>query len=218
MRFSVASALFALVSSAVAQTGEPDAAFNIVNAPAQDQEVSTGSTFTVKWTLGSKAGSGKVKLILVGGKDFATLQPKGTIASGVDNSALSYDWTVDAKFAGEPSYGIQFVDESNPALWQWSKNFKIVGGSSSGNSSSSTTAAPTTSSAAPSTTKAPSTTVKPTGHTNSTIITSTTAAPVPSGNGTAPSPTAPVPGAGIQGAAINAAALIGGLAVAVFAL
>lgn len=226
MRFSVTSALFALVSAVVAQTGSEDPAFNIINAPAQGAEVAVGKTFTIQWALGSKAGSGTVKILLSGGKNAQTLQSKGSIASGVSNAALKYDWLVDAKFAGEDSYGIQIVDEATDSLWQWSKNFKIVGGASSdANTTSSSTTTTTTTASSTAVTTSRSTTL---ATTTSAASTSTTVKPssspvtngtLPSGNGTSPSPTATIrPTAGAQGAAINAAALIGGLAIAFFTL
>lgn len=223
MRFSVTSALFALVSAVVAQTGSEDPAFNIINAPAQGAEVAVGKTFTIQWALGSKAGSGTVKILLSGGKNAQTLQSKGSIASGVSNAALKYDWLVDAKFAGEDSYGIQIVDEATDSLWQWSKNFKIVGGASSDanttSSSTTTSASSTAVTTSRSTTLATTTSAAPTSTTVKPSSSPVTNGTLPSGNGTSPSPTATIrPTAGAQGAAINAAALIGGLAIAFFTL
>lgn len=144
--------------------------------------------------------------------------------AGVDNSALKYDWLVDNKFAGSPSYGIQMVSEEDEKIWQWSLNFKIVGGSSSGNSSS-TTAEPTSSSTT-TTTPSPTSSVTVTTGGGSSSASSTggssTASLQPSGNGTnpgsTPTPTpTPKPGAGARSVYVDGVLGLVGVVVALAA-
>lgn len=79
---STVAAVLALATSAVAQIGdEKTAGFNSITAPAENEEVPVGKTFTIKWAVGTVKPTGKVKIVLNGGKDAGHLEAKGTIAS-----------------------------------------------------------------------------------------------------------------------------------------
>lgn len=219
MRFVAAfTALLGLAGSTVAQSQQATPGYNSIVEPKSGSSVAVGSTLSIKWAVGTVKPTGKVKIELLGGKDDNSLVPKLTIATGVDNSALKYDWLVDAKSGKDAVYGVRISAEDDPTTLQWSQPFKITGGaaesSSSGSGSSSTTSPPS------------STTASTTGASTTSASTSAASTPQPSGNGTNPSPnpssSSPSPsattrpGAGVAGATVNVAGLL--LAVVVSAM
>lgn len=223
MRFFSITALLALAASVVAQTGDKETTnYNSIFEPKNGAEVAVGKTLSIQWAVGTVKPTGKVKILLKGGPTDKKLEAVETIATGVDNSALKYDWVVSSKAAGKALYGIQMVAEDDESVWQWSQPFKITGGSSSSGSGSST--------ASPS-----SSTVTSGGPTSSSATTSVTGGsgpgdatpapgPQPTGNSTGgpvvnnPGTGAPRPGAGVKGVDINGIALLMGLGLAVLAL
>ncbi|KAI3395841.1 hypothetical protein diail_854 [Diaporthe ilicicola] len=118
-----AATLLAWVSAALAQT----AGFDAISLPAKDESVPAGSTYTVKWDY-SATYAGTVSIQLLQGADPTTLQLGPTIASGLDNSAGSYAWTVDSALGADATYGLKIIYDSNPEVFQYSFPFQIAKG------------------------------------------------------------------------------------------
>jgi hypothetical protein len=76
MRFTISAAVLAFAASAVAQT----AGFDAMSTPAQDENVSAGSTYNIVWGASSYTDQ-TVTLSLLGGATPSTLQILGSIAS-----------------------------------------------------------------------------------------------------------------------------------------
>ncbi|KAL9945325.1 hypothetical protein D7B24_008789 [Verticillium nonalfalfae] len=133
MRFATAAvaALVAFVSSAVAQN--PD--FNPVNKPSPNEQIPAGSTYKIEWTAPAKFAGVTIKIALIGGETQQTQVPLLDIASGIPNSALSYEWKVPADIGGKKFYGLVLTSEANAADWQFSNPFVITAGSGSGSGS-----------------------------------------------------------------------------------
>ncbi|KAH6606416.1 hypothetical protein Trco_005569 [Trichoderma cornu-damae] len=126
MRFTLsASAFLALLSSAFAQTAD----FDPITAPASDATIAAGAPFTVEWTAPAKYADGTITIQLIGGPSQATQQVIGTIASGVQNSAGKYSWSVDSSLGTEAFYGLIFRLDSDPSVFQYSNPFHIQSGS-----------------------------------------------------------------------------------------
>lgn len=237
MRFAVsAAAILAFVSSALAQTAD----FDSVSKPEKNEEVAAGSTYVVTWTAPAKY-SGKVSISLLGGNDPSTLQVVDTVATGVDNAAGKYSWSVGKTLGSAKTYGLKFIYESDESIYQFSQPFQITGGvaSSSGSGSSSTgsatsgsasssayeTSTKSSSSAAPTTTvvkttfSASNTTATTTGSgsgSQSTLATTTSKTTAAGTSGTSNPSTIPTNAAGRVAA--GSVALVAGVAAAVFAL
>lgn len=133
-----AATLLAWVSAALAQT----AGFDPITTPAKDESVAAGSTYTVKWDY-SADYAGTVSIQLLQGADPTTLQLGPVVASGLDNSAGSYAWAVDAGLGADATYGLKITYDSNPEVFQYSFPFHIAKGAAS-----SSAAAPATTVAA----------------------------------------------------------------------
>lgn len=78
MRFSI-TAVLAFAATAFAQIAQ-DPDFDSIYAPDKSEKVPAGSTYEIKWNLGSKK-AGKVSITILGGDDPASLVPKDPIAS-----------------------------------------------------------------------------------------------------------------------------------------
>ncbi|PNH65147.1 hypothetical protein VD0002_g3786 [Verticillium dahliae] len=130
MRFATAAvaALVAFVSSAVAQN--PD--FNPVNKPTPNEKIPAGSTYKIEWTAPAKFAGVTIKIALIGGEPQNTQVPLLDIASGIPNSALSYEWKVPADIGGKKFYGLVLTSEANAADWQYSNPFVITASEGSG--------------------------------------------------------------------------------------
>jgi len=217
MRFAVsAAALLAFASSALAQTPN----FDPITSPTKDEDVKAGSTFDIVWQP-SSSYSGTVTLGLLGGSSPSTLSDVGTIASGVDNSAGNYSWAVSSTLGTASTYGIQITLDSDKTVFQYSFPFQITGGS--GNSSSASTSASGTV-----TLTLSSVNISSTAYSTSTASgnLSTTATSGPSkvtktltatgGSQTTGSSSVPTSGAG--SVAVGSLAMLGGVALAAFAL
>ncbi|KAG8162455.1 hypothetical protein KVR01_008220 [Diaporthe batatas] len=196
-----AATLLAWVSAALAQT----AGFDPITTPAKDESVAAGSTYTVKWDY-SADYAGTVSIQLLQGADPTTLQLGPVVASGLDNSAGSFAWAVDAGLGADATYGLKITYDSNPEVFQYSFPFHIA------------QAAAVSSAAAPATTAAAEVPANQGGAAESTIystemititscaatvtdcparstVTSSTIRPVTTGGSeaSAPAPSAPVP-------------------------
>ncbi|KFH48014.1 hypothetical protein ACRE_010470 [Hapsidospora chrysogenum ATCC 11550] len=119
--FASASAVLAFAASAMAQTAD----FNPVYSPKDGEVVPAGSTFEVTWSAPAKYKDGTVSISLIGGADQSTLVPITDIASGIANSAETYQWAVNPDLGGEQLYGLVFRLESNPDIFQYSQPFTI---------------------------------------------------------------------------------------------
>ncbi|RYP81288.1 hypothetical protein DL769_002017 [Monosporascus sp. CRB-8-3] len=97
--------------------------FAAMSAPAQDEVVPAGSTYTIKWGAGTYTGN--VKISLLGGTTPETLVPSGEIASGVKITDESYNWAVDCALGEQDTYGIQITSEGDPSTFQYSFPFHI---------------------------------------------------------------------------------------------
>ncbi|KAG6089724.1 hypothetical protein E4U30_005462 [Claviceps sp. LM220 group G6] len=128
MRFS-AAAVLAFAASALAQT--PD--FDPIYTPKKDEVVAAGSPLVITWDAPAKYASGTVSISLIGGPTQNSQQPIAEIASGVQNSAKTYTWNVDASLGKDNVYGLVFKLESDKQIFQYSNPFHIkAGGKASG--------------------------------------------------------------------------------------
>merc|ERR1712000_120896 len=125
MRFFASVSLYlAFAASAIAQTAD----FNPIYTPTEGAEVPAGSTFEITWQAPAKYKDQTVSISLIGGASQGTLVPIADIAGGIQNSAESYQWAVDASLGAENTYGLVMKLESNPEIFQYSFPFKIVKG------------------------------------------------------------------------------------------
>lgn len=129
MQFS-AAAVLAFVASAVAQLKTSDEAnplFNPIYAPAENEEVTAGTTTKIEWTTPEQFADVKVTIELIGGKEQNLQSYITTVATGVANSAESYDWTIPSDIGGLKFYGLKIISEANPdGDWQYSNPFNIL--------------------------------------------------------------------------------------------
>ncbi|CAH0049713.1 unnamed protein product [Clonostachys solani] len=119
--FSAAAAVLAFAASAFAQTAD----FDPIYAPLEGTVVPAGQPFKITWSAPAKYQSGTISISLIGGADANTLVPIGTIATGVQNSALSYTWNVDAALGDKAAYGLVFRWEADTSIFQYSQRFAI---------------------------------------------------------------------------------------------
>ncbi|VUC37939.1 unnamed protein product [Clonostachys rosea] len=141
--FTAASAVLAFAASALAQTAD----FDPIYSPAEGTSVQAGQPFKVTWSAPAKYQSGTVSISLIGGADANTLVPISTIATGVQNSALSYTWNVDSTLGDKAAYGLVFRWEADTSIYQYSQRFSIKAAavvSSSAAAVSTTASAPVT--------------------------------------------------------------------------
>ncbi|KAL6811122.1 hypothetical protein GGI42DRAFT_315896 [Trichoderma sp. SZMC 28013] len=125
MRFTLTvPAFLALVSAAFAQTAD----FDPITVPTSNEEITSGAPFTVEWTVPAKYAADTITIELIGGPTQATQQVLGTIATGVQNSAKTFVWNVDATLGSQAFYGLIFRSESNPNIFQYSNPFHIKTG------------------------------------------------------------------------------------------
>ncbi|KAK0746367.1 Ser-Thr-rich glycosyl-phosphatidyl-inositol-anchored membrane family-domain-containing protein [Schizothecium vesticola] len=215
MRFSVATVL-ALATAVFAQTE----GFNVITKPTRDEKVPAGSTYEIVWQPGPDKYTGPITIGLVGGATQQTLVPIETLAKAYDGSSGKYSWTVDKSLGAKAIYGIQIFWEEDTRVFQYSFPFQISGGASgspSGSVSSTrlsnSTIVSSTSSTASSTITIPASNLTTTART--TLIQATTTS-TGSSRTTATAPpaqtNAAVPAVG------STLALLGGLAMALFAL
>ncbi|KAG6021600.1 hypothetical protein E4U40_005175 [Claviceps sp. LM458 group G5] len=123
MHFS-AAAVLAFAASALAQT--PD--FDPIYTPKKDEVVAAGSPLVITWDAPAKYASGTVSISLIGGATQNSQQPIAEIASGVQNSAKTYTWNVDASLGKDNVYGLVFKLESDKQIFQYSNPFHIKAG------------------------------------------------------------------------------------------
>lgn len=216
MRFSVATVL-AFAAAVLAQTE----GFNVITAPTRDEKVPAGSTYQVVWQPGPEKYAGPITIALVGGATQQSLSTIETLAKGYDGTTGKYSWTVDKSLGAKAIYGIQIFWEEDARVFQYSFPFQISGGAS-GSASASASVTPTgNSTIAPSTSSAPSTLATPPPSNLSTTA-RTTLLPSNTGSGSgSPSNTAVAPPAqpnAAMPAVGSTLALLGGLAMALFAL
>ncbi|KAK1830332.1 Ser-Thr-rich glycosyl-phosphatidyl-inositol-anchored membrane family-domain-containing protein [Podospora conica] len=217
MRFSVATVL-ALATAVFAQTE----GFNVITKPTDSEKVPAGSTYEVVWQPGPDKFAGPVTIALVGGATQQTLSTIDTLAKGYDGSKGKFSWTVDKSLGAKAIYGIQITWEEDARVFQYSFPFQISGGASGSPSGSltvtptgnSTIVAPTSSASA--TISIPTSNLTTTAHTTLVPAVSTTGSGSGSSRTTATAPpaqtNAAVPAVG------STLALLGGLAMALFAL
>ncbi|KFY96534.1 hypothetical protein V500_02416 [Pseudogymnoascus sp. VKM F-4518 (FW-2643)] len=116
----------AATSSVFAQTN----GFDVLIAPAKDEVVKAGSTFTIKWA--PTAPAGPISLVLMQGASNTTLQlAEGFLAKAIDSTEGQYDWAVpaDASFA---AYGIKLQVDADNSVFQYSNAFTISGDAAGG--------------------------------------------------------------------------------------
>lgn len=241
MRFSVAS-LLAFASAALAQT----VGFDVVTKPTQNEAVPAGKTYTIEWDPSAQF-KGTVTLTLLGGSTPKTLEVLSVIKSGVASSAGKFDWAVPATLGSLATYGIEITLDSDPTTLQFSFPFKITGGSAATGSTTGTatgtkttetatgttetattattanvTTTSTSSSSAAATTLTTLTSSSRTSNLTSTgtrAVTTSTHIATKTGSGSSSTPTTvPTNDAKSLGGAASMITLIGGLAVAFFAL
>jgi len=211
MRFAISAAILALVSSVLAQTTD---GFDVISAPSKDQEVPAGTTFDIVWAPSTKF-TGTVTIGLLGGSSPSTLQTLSTIKSGVASSAGKFTWAVDSTLGTDSTYGIQITLDSDKTVFQYSFPFHIKASSSSTNSSS-TSVTSTSKGAAKTTYTTPSSNLSTTATSHPTKVTITSTA---TGGGSKTTNTgSTVPTNGAEAVAAGSFALLGGLAIAAFAL
>lgn len=125
MQFTIsAAALMAFAAQALAQVAD----FDPVLTPTNWEEVAAGKTLEITWQAKPKYSGEKISISLIGGATQNTQVPIKTIATGVDNDAASYSWTIDSSVGNENVYGLVLKLESNPEVFQYSFPFKIEGG------------------------------------------------------------------------------------------
>ncbi|KAK9773695.1 hypothetical protein AB5N19_05438 [Seiridium cardinale] len=137
MRFTISAALLAFAATAFAQTD----GFDAMTAPLKDEEVSAGTTYSIKWQPTDAYDDSTVTLSLLGGDSPSTLLDLGAFAEGVDNSAGSYEWAVASSLGSAVTYGIKITLDSNAAIFQYSFPFHITSSGSAEISSSSSSSA-----------------------------------------------------------------------------
>jgi hypothetical protein len=120
MRFTI-PAILAMATSVLAQT--PD--FNPIYKPEKESTINAGSTFEITWEAPAKYAQSTVSIHLIGGVDQDHQVPLLDIASGIQNSANKYSWTVAADLGKAAVYGLIIRDESNPEVFQYSNPFHI---------------------------------------------------------------------------------------------
>ncbi|KAK4100628.1 hypothetical protein N658DRAFT_507638 [Parathielavia hyrcaniae] len=142
MRFSVAAVLALAASLVQAQT----AGFHPITAPTEGEEVPAGATYEIVWQP-SAAHPGDITIGLLGGSSPGTLNIIDTIAAGVDGATGSFSWPVPATLGNLATYGIMITLDSDTSVFQFGFPFKIVGGSSASSSASATGSASATTTA-----------------------------------------------------------------------
>ncbi|TVY35974.1 hypothetical protein LSUB1_G005600 [Lachnellula subtilissima] len=135
MRFTQTIFALAAFTSSVLAT-DPTPGFDAISSPStKDQNLVSGSDFTITWAASSyTSDSDTVSIVILAGNDPATLQPGETITS-IKNSVGSYTWKVPSSTA--VTYGFKIQLNSDPTIFQYSQPFHITGGSASSSSSSS---------------------------------------------------------------------------------
>jgi len=216
MRFSVATVL-AFAAAVLAQTE----GFNVITKPTQDEKVPAGATYEVTWQPGPEKYAGPITIALVGGATQQSLVTLDTLAKGYDGASGKYSWTVAKSLGDKAIYGIQIFWEQDARVFQYSFPFQISGGAT-GSASASASATPTGNSTIVSSTSSTSSSHFTPPPSNLTTTARTTLIPSPTGSGAGSSNT-PVNAPPSQtNAAVPAVgstiALLGGLAMALFAL
>ncbi|KAF7559160.1 hypothetical protein G7046_g4996 [Stylonectria norvegica] len=135
MQFFSAAALLAFAASAFAQTAD----FDPIYTPTSGEVVQAGASFQITWKAPAKYQGETIAISLIGGATQNTQVPLLNIASGVDNGANTYTWSVPSTLGAENFYGLVFKLESNPDVFQYSNPFKIDGGVPKTSSSATTT-------------------------------------------------------------------------------
>jgi hypothetical protein len=81
MRFTTTSCtiLAALAGSVFAEAADPG--FDVITKPSKDENVTSGSTYTIAWSLQEHTQTGPVDIILLGGPNNVSLAAIETIAS-----------------------------------------------------------------------------------------------------------------------------------------
>lgn len=78
MQYSFVKACLLALASTTAVLAQT-AGFDVITAPARNEVIAAGSTFTITWTSSDPAG--KISLVLLEGASNTTLQIGDTIAS-----------------------------------------------------------------------------------------------------------------------------------------
>ncbi|CEJ94664.1 hypothetical protein VHEMI10181 [[Torrubiella] hemipterigena] len=120
MHVSIAAAL----ACAAAAAADDHKDFDSIYQPSRGDVVQVGSTVEIKWTVLTKV-DGPVNITLTAGADAGTLVPVDTLASGYDNSKLTYSWTVKSPAKPQKAYGINIMLASNATVYSWSPLFAI---------------------------------------------------------------------------------------------
>ncbi|KAG5786644.1 hypothetical protein H9Q69_014278 [Fusarium xylarioides] len=124
MQFNVsAAALLALAAQVLAQVAD----FDPVLTPTKWQEVPAGRRFDITWQAKPKYSGEKISISLIGGDTQDTQTPIETIATGIDNDAATYSWTIHSNLGDKNVYGLVLKLESDPKVFQYSFPFKITG-------------------------------------------------------------------------------------------
>jgi hypothetical protein len=216
MRFSVATVL-AFASAVLAQTE----GFNVITKPTRDEKVPAGSTYEIVWSAGPAKYAGPVTIDLVGGATQQTLSKIENLATKYDGTSGKFAWPVDKSLGAKAIYGIQIFWEEDARIFQYSFPFQIAGGASgspSGSASGSVTVTPTGNSTIVSSTSTASSTHF-TPHSNLTTTARTTLAVATTAPGSKTTAVAPPAQTNAAVPAVGSTlALLGGLAMAVFAL
>ncbi|KAI9897537.1 hypothetical protein N3K66_007393 [Trichothecium roseum] len=122
--FTTASALMAMITSALAQTAD----FDPVYTPKNNEKIPAGSTYEITWQAPAKYADATISIHLIGGATQNTQVPLTDIASGIPNSQESYKWSIDSALGDAAVYGLIIKLESNTEIFQYSMPFQITGG------------------------------------------------------------------------------------------
>lgn len=222
MRFTSA-AILAFASLVFAQTD----GFDVITQPAEHSTLQAGEDFEIVWEP-TDDYKGTVTITLIGGPAQKSQDDIEVIAKSIDNSLGSYEWSVGSDLGAFAIYGLRITLDSDKNIFQYSFPFQITPASGSSNSSSSGTGSPSSTSGSDTASASATASHKPittaatytvgsnstaTGGPSQTDVTITT---TPTATTTGSPTTIPSNPAGTVAA--SSFALVGGLAMAIFAL
>ncbi|UNI14705.1 hypothetical protein JDV02_001307 [Purpureocillium takamizusanense] len=172
MRFTLA-AFVAMAATAFAQS--PD--FNPISKPLKNEALEAGTVYTIEWQApvrtAAKYAKSKVNIHLIGGATQNTQVRLEPIATGIDNSALRYEWNIDPNLGDKAVYGLVIEVQGETSVFQYSNPFTIKGngGKASGSGSVTLTTSHGTKTITLSSTSVPSSTTTSQAHHNTTTST-----------------------------------------------
>lgn len=116
---AVAASALAFAASAMAQVE----GFAVMSAPAKDEKVAAGATYSIQWDAGTYTGP--VAISLLGGKSPETLEAGAQLASSIPVTASTFDWKVDCTLGADETYGLKIASVADESLFQYSFPFHI---------------------------------------------------------------------------------------------